>query len=100
MATSMAWTRCSRLISAQSASRRRRVEPLASAGVARRLRHGVPSRTNRRKLASTRTVSAGGCPGPGSLGPSQRSITVAIRSKIPALHLCALLIAKGQKWEL
>ena len=42
----------------------------------------MPSRTNRRRVASTRTVSAGGCPGPGSLGPSQCSITVAIRSKI------------------
>ena len=82
MATSMAWTRCNRLISAQSASRRRRVEPLAWAGVARRPRHGVPSRKNRLRLASTRTVAAGGCPGPGSLGPWQCSITVAIRSKI------------------
>jgi len=82
MATSIAWTRCSRLIAAQSASRRRRVEPLAWVGVAFRLRHGVPSRPNRRSVASTRTVSAGGCPGLGSLGPSQCSITVAIRSKI------------------
>ena len=72
----------SRLTCAQSASRRRRVEPLAWAGVARRLRHGVPSRRNRRRVPSTRTVSAGGCPGPGSLEPSQRSITVAIRSNI------------------
>src|SRR3954467_1870923 len=82
IATRRAWTRCSRLISAQSASRRRRVEPLAWAEVARKLRHGVPSRRNRRRVASTRTVSAGGCPGPGSPGTSQRSITVAIRSKI------------------
>ena len=59
-----------------------RVEPLAWVGVAFRLRQGVLSRRNRRRVASTRTVSAGGCPGPGSPGPWQRSITVAIRSKI------------------
>src|SRR5947209_16668690 len=82
IATRRAWTRCSRLTSAQSASRRRRVEPLARAEGARRLRHGGPSRRNRRRVASTRTVSAGGCPGPGSPGTSQRSITVAIRSKV------------------
>ena len=50
--------------------------------VARRLRHGVPSRRNRRKVASTRTVAAGGCPGPASRCPSQHPTTVAIRSNI------------------
>src|SRR4051794_34369306 len=82
MATSRACTRWSRLTSAHSARRRRRVEPLAWSAVARRPRHGVPSRRNRRRVASTRTVAAGGCPGPGSPGPSQRSITVPTRSKI------------------
>jgi hypothetical protein len=32
-------------------------------------------------VASTRTVSAGGCPGPDVRGSSQHPITVAIKSK-------------------
>src|SRR4051794_19969980 len=94
IATSRACTRCSRLTSAQSARRRRRVEPLAWAGLAARLRQGVPSRRNRRRVASTRTVSAGGCPGPGSRVPSRRSITVAIRSKILRSNAVPLPVAE------
>src|SRR4051812_20337339 len=94
VATSRACTRCSRLTSAQSARRRRRVEPLAWAEVARRLRHGVPSRRNRRKVASTRTVATGGCPGPGSRVPARRSITVAIRSKILRSNAVPLPVAE------
>jgi hypothetical protein len=51
-----------------------------------------------RSVASTRTVSAGGCPGLGSLGPSQCSITVAIRSKILGSNSVSLPVAKGQRW--
>ena len=82
MATSRAWTRPSTPVLAQCSKCRRSVEPLASAAVACKLRHGVPSRTKRRKQASTRTTAARGYPGPCLLGPSQHSITVAIRSKI------------------
>jgi hypothetical protein len=57
-----------------------------------------PSRRNRRKLASTRTVSAGGCSGLGSLGSWQRSVTVAIRSKILMSNAIPLPVAKGQRW--
>src|SRR4051794_8158765 len=96
IATSRACTRWSRLTAAQPASRRRRVEPLAWAGVAFRPRHGVPSRRNRRRVASTRTVSAGGCPGPGSPGPSHRSITVAIRSKILTSNIAPLPCRKAR----
>src|ERR1700761_1332065 len=60
MPTSMAWTRASKPVSAQPARQRRRVAPLAWAAVAVRLRHGVPSRRNRRRVASTRTVAVGG----------------------------------------
>src|SRR4051812_14145654 len=98
IASRTAWTRCSRLTAAQSASRRRRVEPLAWAEVARRLRHGVPSRGNRRRVASTRTVSAGGCPGPGSPRPSHRSTTVAIRSKVLTSNPVPFPRLKGQRW--
>ena len=42
----------------------------------------MPSRRNRRKVAITRTVATGGCPGPAMGGASQHSITVAIKSKI------------------
>src|SRR4051812_12260859 len=69
-------------VSAQRVSHRRRGEPLAWSRVALRLRQGVPSRRKRRKVASTRTVSVGGWPGPCSRGGSQTSITVAIRRKI------------------
>src|SRR4051812_22917173 len=96
IATSRACTRWSRLTAAQPASRRRRVEPLAWAGVAVRPRHGVPSRRNRRRAASTRTVSAGGCPGPGSPGPSHRSTTVAIRSKILTSNIAPLPCRKAR----
>src|SRR4051812_35262346 len=47
-------------IRAQRVSHRRRVAPLPCAAVAVRLRQGMPSRRNRRNVASTRTVSAGG----------------------------------------
>src|SRR3954451_3327175 len=96
IATSRACTRWSRLTAAQPASRRRRVDPLAWAGVAFRPRHGVPSRRNRRRAASTRTVSAGGCPGPGSPGPSHRSTTVAIRSKILTSNIAPLPCRKAR----
>jgi hypothetical protein len=82
IATSVACTRASTPSRAQASKQRRSVEPLTLSRVARKLRHGVPSRRNWRKVASTRTVTAGGCPGPGSRGCSQHSITVAIRSKI------------------
>src|SRR5215210_839864 len=82
MPTSTACTCASRPVSAQRVSHRRRVEPLACAAVAVRLRQGVPSRRKRRKVASTRTVSAGGGPRAPSRGGSQNSITVAIRRKI------------------
>ena len=81
MATNMAWTRASTPSCAQCSSQRRSVEPLTFPSVARRLPQGVPSRRNWRRVASTRTVSARGCPGLGSRGLSQHSITVAIRSK-------------------
>src|SRR3954466_14231062 len=96
IATSRACTRCSRLTWAQPARRRRKVEPLAWPGLATRLRHGAPSRRNRRTVASTRTVSAGGCPGPGSPGPSHRSITVAIRSKILTSNIAPLPCRKAR----
>jgi len=82
MPTSRACTWASTPVSAQRVSHRRRVEPLAGSRVALRLRQGVPSRRNRRNVASTRTVSVGGWPGPCSRGGSQTSITVAIRRKI------------------
>src|ERR1700741_4594413 len=81
MPTSMAWTRASRPVSAQRARQRRRVGPLAWAAVAVRLRHGVPSRRNRRSVATTRIVSVGGWPGPRPGGRSQASITVAMRCR-------------------
>ncbi len=82
MATNIACTLCSKLVCAQRSKVRRSVEPLAWPALARKLRHGVPSRRNRRKVASTRTVCARGWPGTGSGGGSQQSTTVAIRSKI------------------
>src|SRR4029453_2394580 len=82
MPTSTAWTCASRPIRAQRVSHRRRVEPLACAAVAVRLRQGVPSRRKRRNVASTRIVSAGGWPRAPCWGGSQNSITVAIRRKI------------------
>ena len=60
MPTRRACTRANKPVSAQHAKQRRRVEPLASAAVALRLRYGVPSRRNRRKVASTRIVAVGG----------------------------------------
>jgi hypothetical protein len=60
MPTSMAWTCASKPVSAQRLRLRRRVAPLACSVVAIRLRHGVPSRRNRRKAASTRMVAVGG----------------------------------------
>ena len=60
---------------------RRKVEPLTLSAVAFRLRHGVPSRRNCRKVASTRTVADRGWPRPCSFGGVQKSITVAMRSK-------------------
>ena len=47
-------------LSTQRAKLRHRVAPLAWSAVAVRLRHGVPSRRNRRKAASTRMVAVGG----------------------------------------
>ena len=82
MATSIAWTLRSRPVRAQRAKVRRSVEPLAWPTLARKLRHGVPSRRNWRKVASTRTVCARGCPGTGPGRGSQHSTTVATRSKI------------------
>src|SRR5215203_5898138 len=82
MPTSRACPWASTPVSAQRVSHRRRVEPLACAAVAVRLRQGVPSRRKRRKVASTRTGSAGGWPRLPSRGGSQNSITVAIRRKI------------------
>src|SRR5689334_10149176 len=82
MPTSRACTWASTPVSAQRVSHRRRVEPLACAAVAVRLRQGVPSRRKRRKVRSTRTVSVGGWPRPPSRGGSQTSMTVASRRKI------------------
>src|SRR5215212_971840 len=70
---------------------------LALSLVARRLRHGVPSRRNWRKVASTRTVSVGGWPGPRSRRPSQHSTTVAIRARILKSN-AALPLRKNQRW--
>ena len=81
MATSMACTLGKVPVCAQRAKARRKVEPLAWASSARRLRHGVPSRRNRRRVASTRTTSDRGCSGPSPCGSSQHAITVAIMSK-------------------
>src|SRR5215218_4655178 len=82
MPTSRACTWASTPVSAQRVNHRRRVEPLACAAVAVRLHQGVPSRRKRRKVLSTRTVSAGGWPRAPSGGGSQTSMTVAIRRKI------------------
>jgi hypothetical protein len=71
----------SRPVRAQRSRARRSVEPLAMSAVAFRLRHGVPSRRNRRRVATTRIVAAGGWPGPRSGCLSQHSITVATISK-------------------
>ena len=60
MATRRACTPVSRPLRAQASRRRRSVEPLASPTLAVRLRHGVPSRRNRRSVASTRPVDARG----------------------------------------
>src|SRR4051812_21433650 len=91
MPTSTAWTCASRPIWAQRVSHRRGAEPPAGAAAAVRLRQGVPPRRNRRNVASTRIVSAGGWPRAPSRGGSQNSITVAIRRKIltskAALHV-------------
>ena len=81
MATSIACTLRSRPVRAQRTKVRRSVEPLAWPALARRLRHGVHSRRNWRKVASTRTVCARGWPGTGLRGGSQHSTTVATRSK-------------------
>ena len=91
----MEWTCRSTPVCAQSASRRSKVEPLALVSVARRLRYGVPSRKNRRRVASTRTVSAGGWPGPSSRVGSHRSITRAISSKMLSFN-AALLVTEQQ----
>ncbi len=63
--------------------------------VARRPRHGVPSRRNRRRVASTHTVSVGGWPGPSSRVGSHHSITCAISSKMPSFN-AALLVREQQ----
>jgi len=95
MPTSMECTCRSTPVRAQSAKRRRKVDPLAWASVARRLRHGVPSRRNRRKVASTRTVSVGGWPGPSSRVGSHHSIPRAISSKTLSFN-AALLVMEQQ----
>ncbi len=82
MPTSTEWARANRPVLDQRAKQRRRVEPLASTSVALRLRHGVPSRRNRRSVASTRTVSQRGCPRPPPRHGPQRSTTAATRCKI------------------
>src|SRR3954451_5339318 len=64
IATSSACTLASTAFSAQKARNRRKVEPLACSRVARRLRHGRPSRRNRRRVATTRTIALRGWPGP------------------------------------
>src|ERR1700759_2427237 len=81
MLPSRTWTLPSTAVWAQRAKQRRRVAPLAWAAVAVRLRHGVPSRRNRRSVATTRIVSVGGWPGPRPGGRSQASITVAMRCR-------------------
>jgi len=63
--------------------------------VACRPRYGVPSRRNRRNVASTRTVSVGGWPGPSSRVGSHHSITCAISSKMPSFN-AALLVREQQ----
>jgi len=95
MPTSMECTCRSTPVCVQSAKRRRKVDPLALASVARRLRHGVPSRRNRRNVASTRTVSVGGWPGPSSRVGSHHSITRAISSKMLSFN-AALLVTEQQ----
>jgi hypothetical protein len=81
MPTSTAWTWGSKPICAHCSRWRRKVEPLALSAVARRLRQGVPSRTNCCKVASTRTVADRGWPRPCSRGGAQKSMTVAMRFK-------------------
>ena len=44
---------------AQRSRQRRKVDPLALVAVAVRLRQGVPSRRNCRRVATTRTVAVG-----------------------------------------
>lgn len=95
MPTSMECMCRSAPVRAQSASCRRRVEPLALVSVARRPRHGVSSHRNRRRVASTRTVSAGEWPGPSARGGSHRSITRATSSKM--LRFSAALLVREQQ---
>src|SRR3954464_8182734 len=82
MLTSRVCTRGNTLLSAQRVNQRRSVEPLTWLSVAVRLRQGVPSRRNRRRQPSTRTVSANGCPTLFPHGSSQAPITVATISRI------------------
>src|SRR3954469_6472840 len=81
IATSSACTLARTAFSAQKARNRRRVEPLTCSIVARRLRHGRPSRRNRRRVAITRTSALRGWPGPRFGGGSQATISSAIRSR-------------------
>jgi len=74
-------------------------QPLALPALARRLRHGVPSRRNWRRVASTRTVSARGCPGARSRGSSQHPITVAIRFKILMSKAVSVSINSGDGYR-
>ena len=61
---------------------RRRAEPQVCSSVAAKPRQGVPSRKNRRKIASARTVAVSGLPRAGLRGGAQRSTTAAIRRNI------------------
>ena len=79
--TSTAWTCANTPRCAHCSRCRRKVEPLTLPVVAVRLRHGVPSRRNWRKVASTRTVADRGWPRPRSFAGVQKSMTVAMRSK-------------------
>ena len=72
-------------------------EPLAFSAVARRLRQGVPSRRATRRVASTRTVDAGGWPRSRERPPSQHSIAVAISPRI--LLSTSPSAPKQHRWE-
>jgi hypothetical protein len=83
MRTSRACTRPSRPVRDQRTRQRRGIEPLALSVVARKLRQGVPSRRNPRRVASTRTKDVGRWPRRPEWRSSQHSIAVAISPRIP-----------------